>query len=93
MRSGLDRTCNWDFMLRIVGGHYPFFCLYRLVISRLMQKAQYQCPPRKNAYIGYSACRFDAVVLSRFLDPGLGDAIISAYKPDRLPFYQAFMRQ
>jgi hypothetical protein len=65
-------------------------------MSRLVQtlaEAQYQRPPRKNADSAYSGYRFDAVILSRFLDSGLGDTIISGYKMDGFSFYQAFMRQ
>lgn len=36
---------------------------------------------------------FDVIVVSRFLDRGLTDAIIDALKPDGLLFYQTFTRE
>jgi tellurite methyltransferase len=35
---------------------------------------------------------FDVIVVSRFLDRTLSDAIIDALKPDGLLFYQTFTR-
>ncbi len=37
-----------------------------------------------------SKCSFDVVVVSRFLDRSLSDAIIEALKPDGLLFYQTY---
>jgi hypothetical protein len=54
--------------------------------------AQYQCPPRKITDYGYAEYSFDGIVVSRFLDRGLGDAIIDGYKPDGLLFYQTLMQ-
>ncbi|MGZ8944476.1 MAG: hypothetical protein ACXW1W_03510 [Methylococcaceae bacterium] len=56
-------------------------------------EAQYQCPPRKSTHYGYTECSFDTVVMSRFLDRGLWDAIIGSHKPTGLLVYQAFMRE
>ncbi|MGR8998081.1 MAG: class I SAM-dependent methyltransferase, partial [Gammaproteobacteria bacterium] len=36
---------------------------------------------------------FDVIVISRFLDRALSDAIIDALKPDGLLFYQTFTRE
>jgi SAM-dependent methyltransferase len=41
----------------------------------------------------FKECRFDVIVVSRFLDRGLRDAIIDALKPDGLLFYQTFTRE
>lgn len=41
----------------------------------------------------FTGCSFDVIVVSRFLDRGLSDAIIGALKPQGLLFYQAFTRQ
>ena len=38
-------------------------------------------------------CTFDVIVVSRFLDRTLSDAIIGALKPDGLLFYQTFTRE
>ena len=38
-------------------------------------------------------CAFDVIVVSRFLDRRLSDAIIDALKPDGLLFYQTFTRE
>jgi SAM-dependent methyltransferase len=38
-------------------------------------------------------CSFDVIVVSRFLDRTLSDAIIGALKPDGLLFYQTFTRE
>jgi len=38
-------------------------------------------------------CCFDVIVVSRFLDRTLSDAIIGALKPDGLIFYQTFTRE
>ena len=38
-------------------------------------------------------CCFDVIVVSRFLDRTLSDAIIGALKPDGLLFYQTFTRE
>ena len=41
----------------------------------------------------FAECRFDVIVVSRFLDRTLSDAIIDALKPDGLLFYQTFTRE
>ena len=41
----------------------------------------------------FSECAFDVIVVSRFLDRTLSDAIIGALKPDGLLFYQTFTRE
>lgn len=41
----------------------------------------------------FNECCFDVIVVSRFLDRGLSDAIIGALKPDGLLFYQTFTRE
>ena len=41
----------------------------------------------------FTECRFDVIVVSRFLDRTLSDAIIGALKPDGLLFYQTFTRE
>ena len=41
----------------------------------------------------FSECCFDVIVVSRFLDRTLSDAIIGALKPDGLLFYQTFTRE
>ena len=38
-------------------------------------------------------CAFDVIVVSRFLDRRLSDAIIDALKPDGLLFYQTFTKE
>jgi tellurite methyltransferase len=43
-----------------------------------------------NSFVGYG---FDIIVVSRFLDRTLSDAIIGALKPDGLLFYQTFTRE
>ncbi|MDD5321300.1 MAG: methyltransferase domain-containing protein [Methylococcales bacterium] len=43
-----------------------------------------------NSFNGY---QFDVIVVSRFLDRTLSDAIIGALKPDGLLFYQTFTRE
>ena len=41
----------------------------------------------------FTECCFDVIVVSRFLDRTLSDAIIGALKPDGLLFYQTFTRE
>ena len=41
----------------------------------------------------FNGCCFDVIVVSRFLDRSLSDAIIGALKPDGLLFYQTFTRE
>ena len=41
----------------------------------------------------FTECSFDVIVVSRFLDRTLSDAIIGALKPGGLLFYQTFTRQ
>jgi 2-polyprenyl-3-methyl-5-hydroxy-6-metoxy-1,4-benzoquinol methylase len=41
----------------------------------------------------FAESRFDVIVVSRFLDRTLSDAIIGALKPDGLLFYQTFTRE
>ncbi len=49
-----------------------------------------QCAVDKNAFSG---CRFDVIVISRFLDRSLCDAIIGALNPGGLLFYQTYTRE
>ena len=41
----------------------------------------------------FAECSFDVIVVSRFLDRTLSDAIIGTLKPDGLLFYQTFTRE
>ena len=41
----------------------------------------------------FTKCSFDVIVVSRFLDRTLSDAIIGALKPDGLLFYQTFTQE
>jgi tellurite methyltransferase len=41
----------------------------------------------------FAECSFDVIVVSRFLDRTLSDAIIGSLKPDGLLFYQTFTRE
>ena len=41
----------------------------------------------------FTGCCIDVIVVSRFLDRSLSDAIIGALKPDGLLFYQTFTRE
>lgn len=41
----------------------------------------------------FTGCCFDVIVVSRFLDRSLSDAIIGALNPDGLLFYQTFTRE
>ena len=41
----------------------------------------------------FTECSFDVIVVSRFLDRTLSDAIIDALKPEGLLFYQTFTRE
>jgi 2-polyprenyl-3-methyl-5-hydroxy-6-metoxy-1,4-benzoquinol methylase len=41
----------------------------------------------------FAKCCFDVIVVSRFLDRALSDAIIGAMKPNGLLFYQTFNRE
>ncbi len=49
-----------------------------------------QCAVDKNAFSG---CRFDVIVISRFLDRSLCDAIIGVLNPGGLLFYQTYTRE
>lgn len=41
----------------------------------------------------FKECSYDVIIMSRFLDRSLSDAIIEALKPDGLLFYQTFTRE
>ena len=41
----------------------------------------------------FTKCHFDVIVVSRFLDRTLSDAIIDALKPNGLLFYQTFTQE
>ena len=47
-------------------------------------------PAKKTPYYDRTECGFGPIIESRFLDRGLGDAIIDSSKPDGLLFYQNF---
>lgn len=48
-------------------------------------------PAKKISWLTvFTECGFDVIVVSRFLDRTLGDAIIEVLKPDGLLFYQTF---
>ncbi|MGD7035961.1 class I SAM-dependent methyltransferase [Methylotuvimicrobium buryatense] len=49
-----------------------------------------QCAIDKKSFFGY---RFDVIVISRFLDRSLCDAIIGALNPGGLLFYQTYTRE
>ncbi|HBA64909.1 MAG TPA: SAM-dependent methyltransferase [Methylococcaceae bacterium] len=49
-----------------------------------------QCAVDKKSFFGY---RFDVIVISRFLDRSLSDAIIGALNPGGLLFYQTYTRE
>ena len=48
---------------------------------------------RKSQLNSFTEYCFDVIVVSRFLDRTLSDAIIGALKPDGLLFYQTFTRE
>ena len=49
--------------------------------------------PQKITAENFTESSFDIIVVSRFLDRTLSDAIIGALKPDGLLFYQTFTRE
>lgn len=76
-------------LLRILGGR----CLDILPMA-ISKVTDYADRHRLNIYARqekcYPGCCFDGIVMSRFLDRGLGDAIIGYPKPDGLLFYWTF---
>jgi tellurite methyltransferase len=81
--SGLAVTA-WDI---------SFVAIDKLKAYALQQGLNINACQEKIMAANFSQCSFDVIVVSRFLDRTLSDAIIGALKPDGLLFYQTFTRE
>ena len=65
----------------------------KLKVSAATQRLNINACQENIQVESFAKCSFDVVVVSRFLDRTLSDAIIGAIKPNGLLFYQTFNRE
>jgi tellurite methyltransferase len=79
--------------LAVTAWDISFVAIDRLKASVVQQGLNINACQEKIAAASFIPCTFDVIVVSRFLDRTLSDAIIGALKPDGLLFYQTFTRE
>ncbi len=65
----------------------------KLKLSAVTQRLNINACQENIRVESFAKCCFDVIVVSRFLDRTLSDAIIDAMKPNGLLFYQTFNRE
>jgi 2-polyprenyl-3-methyl-5-hydroxy-6-metoxy-1,4-benzoquinol methylase len=65
----------------------------KLKVSAATQRLNINACQENIQVESFTKCSFDVIVVSRFLDRTLSDAIIGAIKPNGLLFYQTFNRE
>jgi len=70
-----------------------FVAIEKLTAYAVQQGLNINVRQEKITAESFTQCSFDVIVVSRFLDRTLSDAIIEALKPDGLLFYQTFTRE
>jgi tellurite methyltransferase len=99
--EALDLACglgaNADFLakrgLAVTAWDISFVAIDKLKAYAVQQGLNINACQEKIAAASFIQCSFDVIVVSRFLDRTLSDAIIGALKPDGLLFYQTFTRE
>lgn len=81
-QSGLE-TCAWDFSEVLINKLNELLAPQKLPLTAQVRDVLQQPP---------AVAGFDVIVVSRFLERALSDALIAALKPDGLLFYQTFVK-
>jgi len=79
--------------LAVTAWDISFVAIDKLMAYAVRQGLNITARQEKITAESFTQCRFDVIVVSRFLDRTLSDAIIGALKPDGLLFYQTFTRE
>jgi tellurite methyltransferase len=79
--------------LAVTAWDISFVAIEKLRTYAVQQGLNINARQEKIVADSFTACCFDVIVVSRFLDRTLSDAIIGALKPDGLLFYQTFTRE
>ena len=79
--------------LAVTAWDISFVAIDKLKAHAVQQGLNINACQEKIAAASFIQCTFDVIVVSRFLDRTLSDAIIGALKPDGLLYYQTFTRE
>ncbi|UOA09870.1 bifunctional 2-polyprenyl-6-hydroxyphenol methylase/3-demethylubiquinol 3-O-methyltransferase UbiG [Methylobacter sp. S3L5C] len=79
--------------LAVTAWDISFVAIEKLTTYAAQQGLNINACQEKIVTNSLTECSFDVIVVSRFLDRTLSDAIIGALKPDGLLFYQTFTRE
>ena len=79
--------------LAVTAWDISFVAIDILTTYALQQRLNINACQQKITANSFNKYSFDVIVVSRFLDRTLSDAIIGALKPDGLLFYQTFTRE
>ena len=79
--------------LAVTAWDISFVAMDKLTAYAVQQGLNINACQEKIVAESFTECSFDVIVVSRFLDRTLSDAIIGALKPDGLLFYQTFTRE
>lgn len=79
--------------LAVTAWDISFVAIDKLTTYAAQQGLNINACQEKIVADSFTECSFDVIVVSRFLDRTLTDAIIGALKPDGLLFYQTFTRE
>jgi SAM-dependent methyltransferase len=79
--------------LAVTAWDISFVAIEKLTTYAAQQGLNINACQEKIITNSFTECTFDVIVVSRFLDRTLSDAIIGALKPDGLLFYQTFTRE
>jgi 2-polyprenyl-3-methyl-5-hydroxy-6-metoxy-1,4-benzoquinol methylase len=99
--AALDLACGMggnaiflaELGLAVTAWDISFVAIEKLTTYALHQGLNINACQEKIVADSFAECCFDVIVVSRFLDRTLSDAIIGALKPDGLLFYQTFTRE
>ena len=79
--------------LAVTAWDISFVAIDKLTAYAVQQGLNINACQEKIVADSFTGCYFDVIVVSRFLDRTLSNAIIGALKPDGLLFYQTFTRE
>ena len=79
--------------LAVTAWDISFVAIDKLTAYAAQQGLNIDACQEKIVADSFNECSFDVIVVSRFLDRTLSDAIIGALKPGGLLFYQTFTRE
>jgi len=99
--AALDLACGMggnaiflaELGLAVTAWDISFVAIEKLTTYAVHQGLNINACQEKIVADSFAECCFDVIVVSRFLDRTLSDAIIGALKPDGLLFYQTFTRK